>query len=185
MNFGIHVNTLRKQQGLTLQQLAKKSNVSTSMLSQIEREEKNPTLQIACQIAEALNTTLSALLKQQEQQEVMVIKKGEHPVYIDQKTGFQRHLLSPSFPSKGIEFVFNIIPPKSESGNFPAHQPGVEEYIYVVKGCIEVILGDREFSEVLEEGDSFYFKANTAHQFINHSKTECHYYLVINSTQIK
>jgi transcriptional regulator with XRE-family HTH domain len=45
------------------------------MISQIEREEKNPTIQVACQIAEALNTTLSALLEQQEKKEVIIIRK--------------------------------------------------------------------------------------------------------------
>lgn len=128
MEFGKQVKLIRKKRNLSLQQLSELSKVSISMLSQIERGEKNPTISVAYQIAEALNTTLSALLDEQEKREIVVIRKESRPVYIDEKYGFQRHLLSPTFPSRGIEFVKNVIPPFSESGVFPAHKLGVKEY---------------------------------------------------------
>lgn len=175
---------LRKSKKITLQELSKLSKVSSSMLSQIEREEKNPTIQVACQIAEALNTTLSALLQQQEKMDTMIIRKKERLIYRDEKSGFQRHLLSPSFPSKGIEFILNVVPPKNESGVFPAHKKGVAEYIYIAKGSLRVELGNGQFVEKLEEGDSLYFSADIEHRFINLLDRECHYYLVIDSTNV-
>lgn len=183
MGFGKQVNFIRKKNNMTLQDLSSLSKVSASMLSQIEREEKNPTIQVACQIAEALNTTLSALLEQREKRDIVVIKKDERPIYIDEKSGFQRHLLSPSFPSKGIEFILNIIPANQESGIFPAHKLGVKEYIFVNSGKLRVELGHDVFQAVLEEGDSFFFEADTEHRFINMTNEECHYFLVIDSTQ--
>lgn len=183
MGFGKQINVMRKKNKMTLQELSAASNVSASMLSQIEREEKNPTIQVACQIAEALNTTLSALLDQQEKREVVVIRKDERPIYVDEKSGFQRHLLSPSVPSRGIEFVLNIIPPNKESGIFPAHKAGVKEYIFVKSGKLRVELGHGAFSEELEAGDSLFFEADTAHRFINMTNDECHYFLVIDSSQ--
>lgn len=185
MEFGKQVNLIRKEKGLSLQELSALSNVSTSMLSQIERGEKNPTISVACQIAEALNTTLSALLNQQEKRETIVIRKENRPVYHDENSGFQRHLLSPSFPSRGIEFVKNVMPPLSESGIFPAHQSGVKEYIYVEKGTLKVELGKGLYNEELYEGDSFFFEADTEHRFINVLNEECHYFLVIDSSQSK
>ncbi|KOY81615.1 XRE family transcriptional regulator [Lysinibacillus sp. FSL H8-0500] len=185
MGFGKQVNTIRKQNNMTLQELSTLSKVSASMLSQIERDEKNPTIQVACQIAEALNTTLSALLDQQEKRDIIIMRADERPTYFDEKFGFQRHLLSPAFPSRGIEFVKNIIPPHSESGIFPAHKPGVKEYIYVEKGQLVVELGIDDFHGELLEGDSLFFEADTEHRFINNSISECHYFLVIDSTQSK
>ncbi|MGE8034902.1 XRE family transcriptional regulator [Lysinibacillus sp. KCTC 33748] len=183
MGFGKQVNIIRKKRNMTLQDLSSVSKVSASMLSQIEREEKNPTIQVACQIAEALNTTLSALLEQQEKRDIIVIRKDERPVYIDEKTGFQRHLLSPSFPSRGIEFILNIIPANKESGVFPAHKSGVKEFVFIKQGALRVELGNGTFIEELHEGDSFFFEADTEHRFINLSAKECHYFLVIDSTQ--
>lgn len=185
MGFGKQVNFLRKKNKMTLQDLSSLSNVSASMLSQIEREEKNPTIQVACQIAEALNTTLSALLDQQEKRDIVVMRKNNRPIYVDKKSGFQRHLLSPSFPSRGIEFVVNIIPPHEESGLFPAHKPGVQEYIFVESGKLRVELGNGIFKEELNEGDSFFFEADTEHRFINIGDSACRYFLVIDSTQVQ
>lgn len=182
MGFGKQVNLIRKKNKMTLQELSTLSKVSASMLSQIEREGKNPTIQVACQIAEALNTTLSALLDQQEKRDIIIMRAEEHPIYIDEKSRFQRHLLSPSFPSRGIEFVKNIIPPHSESGIFPAHKPGVKEYIYVAKGQLVVELGIDNFRDTLLEGDSLFFEADTEHRFINNTTSECMYFLVIDST---
>ncbi|WP_370643375.1 hypothetical protein [Geobacillus sp. YHL] len=56
--------------------------------------------------------TLSQLLGEDARKEVIVIKKEERYIYKDEHSGFERHLLSPSFPSRGIEFILNIIPYK-------------------------------------------------------------------------
>ncbi|WP_380023410.1 helix-turn-helix domain-containing protein [Effusibacillus consociatus] len=181
MGFGNNVKQARKGKGLTLQELSELSGVSRSMLSQIEREEKNPTIQIACQIAEALHLTLSQLLGEQDRQEVILIKKEQRLVYKDEKSGFERHLLSPSFPSKGVEFILNIVPPGKESGVFPPHTSGVKEYMTVAQGKLRVVLGEGNVVHELQAGDSLYFEANLQHQFINIGDQECHYYLVIDS----
>ncbi|MFC4765855.1 helix-turn-helix domain-containing protein [Effusibacillus consociatus] len=181
VGFGNNVKQARKGKGLTLQELSELSGVSRSMLSQIEREEKNPTIQIACQIAEALHLTLSQLLGEQDRQEVILIKKEQRLVYKDEKSGFERHLLSPSFPSKGVEFILNIVPPGKESGVFPPHTSGVKEYMTVAQGKLRVVLGEGNVVHELQAGDSLYFEANLQHQFINIGDQECHYYLVIDS----
>lgn len=184
MGFGTQVKLVRKSRNLTIQELSKMSKVSTSMLSQIEREEKNPTINVACQIAEALDTTLSALLEQQEKSNVVVIREDERLVYRDGKSGFQRHLLSPSFPARGIEFILNIVPPQNESGLFPPHKKGVKEFIYIAQGSLRVELGNGTFIDELHKGDSLYFEADTEHRFINLEDTECHYFLVIDSSTV-
>ncbi|AWO76593.1 hypothetical protein C1N76_19065 (plasmid) [Geobacillus thermoleovorans] len=75
MSFGENVKKARKSKSLSLQELSDRCGVSRSMLSQIERGEKNPTIQVACQIAEGLDMTLSQLLGEDARKEVIVIKK--------------------------------------------------------------------------------------------------------------
>ncbi|BCJ87213.1 helix-turn-helix domain-containing protein [Effusibacillus dendaii] len=179
MSFGTHVRKARIEKGLTLQDLSARSRVSRSMLSQIERGEKNPTLQVACQIAEGLDTTLSRLLGEPETDQVVVIRKEQRQVYRDASSGFERHLLSPAFPARGIEFILNIIPPGGDSGTFPPHKSGVKEYITVAKGSLQAILNNQTY--LLQKGDSIFFEANVEHRFINIGEAECHYYLVIDS----
>jgi len=98
----------------------------------------------------------------------------------DPQTGFERQLLSPTFGKKGIEFVRNVVPDGSGSGEFPPHRRGVEEYIVVERGRLRAILGGEEY--LLDEGDAVYFEADVPHRFENAGEGECSYYLVIDST---
>ena len=179
MIFVQNLKKIRQEKKLSLQELSDLSGVSKSMLSQIEREEKNPTLQIASQIAEGLGNTLSAMLGEIQKEPVIVIKANERLVYRDEFSGFERHLLSPSFTTKGIEFILNIIPCEGESAYFPPHKNGVKEYVYVAQGRLQVELGNTVYE--LEQNESIYFEANFRHKFKNIGDTVCRYYLVIDS----
>jgi transcriptional regulator with XRE-family HTH domain len=180
LQLGKNLRQARLDKGYSLQDLAELSNVSRSMLSKIERNEKNPTINVLCQIAEALDLTVSQLLGQEMPNEVVVIRKKERISFRDKTSGMERHILSPSFPSKGVEFILNIIPKGCSSGVFPAHKASVREYIYIDKGSLRVQLGDVK-SFTLEEGDSIYFEADVKHQFDNIGDEDCRYFLVIDS----
>ncbi len=152
------------------------------MLSKIERDERNPTVAVACRIAEALNVALSQLLGLAERCEVIVIPKRERKVFRDPRTGFERHLLSPAFPTKGVEFLTNLIPPGQSSGVFPPHRKAVEEYLVVAQGALKAVLDGEE--HLLREGDALYFDAAVEHEFVNAGRGRCVYYLVINSSRL-
>ncbi|KOR78287.1 XRE family transcriptional regulator [Bacillus sp. FJAT-21352] len=182
MEFSTNVKNVRKSKSYTLEELAKKSGVSKSMLSQIERGDKNPTIHVASQIAEALDVTISSLLGEDPKRSVSIIRSSNRLIYKDENTKFERHLLSP--PANDIEFILNKIPPLEETGIFPPHKRGVEEYIYVLNGKLKVELGEESEIYTLEEGDSIYFEADIDHRFQNLSEEEeCNYFLIINSTK--
>jgi transcriptional regulator with XRE-family HTH domain len=176
---GERVRVLRRERGLTLDVLAGRSGVSRAMISKLERGEKNPTLVVAARVAEGLGVSLSQLVGVEERREVVVVPKERRMVMRDPETGFERQLLSPSFGGCGIEFIRNVVPEGSTSGEFPPHRKGVEEYIVVEKGRLRALLGDEE--HLLEDGDAIYFEADVPHRFDNVGEGECSYYLVIDS----
>lgn len=149
------------------------------MISKLERGEKSPTLVVAAKLAEGLGVSLSQLVGVEEKKRVAVVKKDHRMVMRDPETGFERHLISPSFGGRGVEFIKNIVPEGGESGEFPAHREGVEEYVSVEKGELRAKVGGEEI--LLEEGDSMFFEADVPHRFENIGEGECHYYLVIDS----
>ncbi len=51
-SFGEHLRTLRENSGLTLKSVAEEINIDTSLLAKIERNERQPTLQIIKQVAD-------------------------------------------------------------------------------------------------------------------------------------
>ena len=172
---GARVRDLRRERGWTLEHLAERSGVSRAMISKLERGEKNPTLVVAAKVAEGLGVSLSRLVGIEERRRVVVVPREGRMVMRDPETGFERQLLSPRFG--GLEFIRNVVPEGSTSGEFPPHRRGVEEYVVVEKGRLGVVLGGEE--HVLEEGDAAYFEADVAHRFDNAGEGECRYYLVI------
>jgi transcriptional regulator with XRE-family HTH domain len=176
---GERIRGLRRERGLTLDLLAQRSGVSRAMISKLERGEKNPTLVVAAKVAEGLGVSLSQLVGVEERREVVVVPRERRTIMRDPETGFERQLLSPSFGGRGIEFIRNVVPEGSSSGEFPPHRRGVEEYIVVENGRLKAVLGGEDY--LLEEGDTLYFEADVPHRFDNAGEGECSYYLVIDS----
>ena len=176
---GVRVRDLRKERGLTLEELARVSGVSRAMISKLERGEKNPTLVIAARLAEGLGVSLSRLAGVEERREVVVVPKERRMVLRDPETGFERQSLSPTFAGRGVEFLRNVVPEGSTSGDFPPHRKGVEEHIVVESGQLEATLDGKKYR--LREGDALYFAADVPHRFDNVGRGECAYYLVISS----
>ena len=176
---GERVRALRRERGWTLEMLAERSGVSRAMISKLERGEKNPTLVVAAKVAEGLGMNLSRLVGVEEKRKVVVVPRGRRMTMRDPETGFERQLLSPSLGGRGVEFMRNVVPENSTSGELPPHRRGVEEYVVVERGRLRAVLGGEEY--VLEEGDAAYFEADVAHRFDNAGVGECSYYLVIDS----
>jgi transcriptional regulator with XRE-family HTH domain len=176
---GERVRALRRERGWTLEMLAERSGVSRAMISKLERGEKNPTLVVAAKVAEGLGMNLSRLVGVEEKRKVVVVPRGRRMTMRDPETGFERQLLSPSLGGRGVEFMRNVVPEGSTSGELPPHRRGVEEYVVVERGRLRAVLGGEEY--VLEEGDAAYFEADVAHRFDNAGVGECSYYLVIDS----
>ena len=149
------------------------------MISKVERGEKNPTLVVAAKVAEGLGVSLSQLVGVEERREVILVPRDRRMVMRDPETGFERQLLSPAFGGRGVEFIRNVVPEGSTSGEFPPHRRGVEEYLVVEKGSLRAVLAGEE--HLLGEGDALYFEADVAHRFDNAGVGECSYYLVIAS----
>ncbi|CAI0821602.1 helix-turn-helix transcriptional regulator [Serratia plymuthica] len=61
--FSLSINRLRLERGLTIEQLADLASVHRTTIGLIERSERSPTLQVAKQIADALEMKLSTIIQ--------------------------------------------------------------------------------------------------------------------------
>ena len=98
---GPRVKALREAMDLSLRDLAERSGVSAPMLSQVERGETSPTLQVAARIASGLELRLSQLLRLDEGGSVCIVRAGE-----GRRGGADGHryeLLSPPLPGLRTE----------------------------------------------------------------------------------
>jgi len=65
-NFAAVLRKHRKEKGLTQEALAEKADVASKMVSLIEREIRNPSVNVADSIARAMNVPLSELIREAE-----------------------------------------------------------------------------------------------------------------------
>ena len=63
VQLGMRIRYLRKQQGLSQEDLALESGVNKNYLSDLERGERNPTIVVVEKIATALGVSLSTIFK--------------------------------------------------------------------------------------------------------------------------
>src|SRR5512139_1776156 len=78
-HLGGRMKQLRGERGWSLEALGNASGVSRSMLSQIEREEANPTLAVTLRIARAFGLELGELLQTgAASSKVTVIRADDH-----------------------------------------------------------------------------------------------------------
>src|SRR3954464_2459303 len=74
---GPRVKALPEAMDLSLRDLSERSGVSAPMLSQVERGETSPTLQVAARIASGLELRLSQLLRLDEEGTLSIVRAGE------------------------------------------------------------------------------------------------------------
>lgn len=169
---------MRHDADMPLHQLAERSGVSRAMLSKVERGEKSPTISIISRIAQGLGVGLSELLKSDtDQPKVTIIRPEKRQTFRDPKSGFERHLLSPSHIDNTIEFILHRIPPGARSGLLPAYSAPAEKYIVVHEGQLTIKIDGNEF--VMEAGDSIHFELRNPYEFFNNGTVLCSYYMVV------
>lgn len=173
----------RRELHLSLEALATRSGVSRSMISKIERAEAVPSTVVLSRLAEALGVTFSRLMSPATELEVLLIPARRHPILRDEESGYLRRCLSPVLPGRGIDLVLNTLPPGASTGEFTAHRPGVSEYIYILRGRLRAVIGDR--TVIAETGDSLYFEADAGHAFTNLGTEPCEYILVIDPSRAR
>ena len=111
---GPRVRALREAMDLSLRDLAERSGVSAPMLSQVERGETSPTLQVAARIASGLELRLSQLLRLDEGGTVSVVRAGE-----GRRGGADGHryeILSPPLPGLRSELSRHRLAPGAATG---------------------------------------------------------------------
>ena len=123
--------------------LAAKSGVSASMISDIERSAKSPTIATLAALAEALGVPLSALVENTAPpaNRIQVVRAAERAASIEPTSGARRTSFGPALAGSNVEFMSYIVPPHAVAGPFAAHANGTIEHIHLAAGRIRFELG--------------------------------------------
>jgi transcriptional regulator with XRE-family HTH domain len=175
LSLGERIRRRRKEKGLVLAELASDCNISSSFLSQIERDQASPSISTLHNIADAFGVPLAHFFSEQEDPEqhsreltekndigVRVVRANQRKILIYPGSGIKNELLSPDL-NRAIQMMWVVIPPGAETGPEPLVHDG-EECGLILQGQVKIWVGDDEY--VLKQGDSIYQSSNIPH----HSK---------------
>ncbi len=177
-DIGRNIRNRRQMLNMTLAQLAEKSNLSTTMISEVERGLKMPSVKKAYQMALALNCTLSDLITGSVEAPIHIVRAEQKNKLLDQDSGIERGILSNALLSQGLELLWFTIPAQQSTAELPQNKDGVTEHITVINGTLSCKLNDKEY--ILEKGDSITYEAMKT-EYSNPSNTDCEFILLIKS----
>lgn len=170
INIGKKIKELRKEQGMSIAELARKAELSSGLISQIERNIVTPSIVSLWKIAQSLQVSVGYFFDEDIKDITNpIVKKDERKKILVSNNNAIYELLSPDLNRK-IEFLYITIKPGDYSSkDFVTHEG--EECGIVIKGRLMVKMKNREY--ILEEGDSIYFDSTIPHKYINIGEEVC------------
>jgi transcriptional regulator with XRE-family HTH domain len=176
-DLGSRLKHLRAARSWSLEALANASGVSRSMLSQIEREQANPTLAVTLRIARAFGLSLGELLEAPGAgSAITVIRADDHAFHYRSDKDCRIRTLSPLNLEKDVEFYEIRLQPGGALRSSP-HFEGTREFLTVQEGRVRV--ESAADVEELSPGSSASYRADVAHAIVNSGKGEAVVFLIV------
>ena len=162
---GQKLRVLRQARNLSLKSLAQEAGVSIALLSQVERDQQDPSLDTLRKLARALNVPLFSLFQESPETGVAVITHERRLSVSTSSEGVAYTRISPGFGR--LEVLEGVLEPGAASSP-ELWEHASEECAVVLSGELTVEFEDQ--SHVLHRGDSIYFDSHRAHRYVNRSK---------------
>ena len=162
---GREVRTFRKQQNMTVAELAATTKLSIGMLSKIENGNTSPSLSTLQLLSDALSVPLTAFFSKYEERRKAVHTKSGEGMKIDgegTRAGHHYNLLGHiGGNSSGVNVEPYLITLDDESDSFRTFQHAGIETIYMLEGEVDYLHGDEVYP--LKPGDTLFFDADAPH----------------------
>ena len=155
VEIGRKIKQLRIQKGLTLEELASRSELTKGFLSQLERELTSPSIATLNDIVEALGSSLAEFFKEEEQEQLVFHKKD---FFVDEREIYTINWIVPNTQKNAMEPILIELPQGGDSFVMDPHSG--EEFGYVLEGAI-----------ILHKGETFYLSGKSRHYLKNEKKT--------------
>lgn len=162
---GRRVRLARFRRDMTLKEVARKSGMSATHISEIERGKTSPTIGALQRIANALEERSAHFVEEHDVPDVVLTKKGERSeCYASDDDGRVIRVEKLTGTSPWSTMV--VLRKLSEPGEVFERTPRVGEIVVIcVKGMVRITIGDE--SHVLRDGDTIQFPADIGYRAEN------------------
>lgn len=165
MEIGGKIRELRIRNGLTLSELASRSELTKGFLSQLERNLTSPSIATLEDILEALGTNLSEFFQNTEEEQIVF---REQDYFEDIQDAYTIEWIVPNAQKNSMEPILLTLHPGQTSEELNGGDG--EEFGYVLKGTIHLVIDTRKY--VLKAKETFYLPKRKTHYLYNPGKTD-------------
>lgn len=174
---GKTIQRLRKAYNLSLGELSEQSGVAKSIISQIERNETNPTLSTVIRLSRALDTTVDEVLRGDSSSVFIEHQTKSGIPMLESQDGLCRlAIVGPLSLVDSFQWYDFHAKPKGVLESEP-HPQGTVEHLYIVTGEIEVTAGAE--IKVGKTGEAIRFRADIPHKITNLGAGEAHVVMML------
>ena len=173
---GKTVQRLRKAYNLSLSDLAEQSGVAKSIISQIERNETNPTLATIWRLSQALDVSIERFLASSEDHPfIEKLSRGDTPLLVSEDGKVRLAIIG---WIKTVEWLqwYDLVAEPGGVLESDGHQRGSIECLSVVSGTFEVEAGD--VVERAGPGETLRYRCDRRHIVRNAGAEPAHATLV-------
>ena len=173
---GQEIQRLRLEHNFTLDQLAAKSGVSKSILSQIERDRSNPTLATIWRITRALESPLENVLSANDGTfSFEKLSRNATPEVTSEDNGFRLRILGTLKTVSSVQwYEFNAEPGAELASE--SHGKGSLESITLCTGNLTVTVGDD--IKTVCAGETLRYHTDLPHKLKNEGNKDSHGFMV-------
>lgn len=167
LDIGKRIKSLRVKNGLTLEELASRTELTKGFLSQLERNLTSPSITTLEDIVEVLGISLELFFKEEKE---LKITFDNNDYFVDERDNATVTWIVPNAQKNDMEPILLTLEHEGESHEVKPHEG--EEFGYVLKG--RVILKDltNKIEYGLKKGETFYMKGDFRHLIVNESGNE-------------
>jgi transcriptional regulator with XRE-family HTH domain len=162
---GPRLRAARRARGMTIAELASATGLSNGFISLLERDETNASVATLLRICELLGLRIGSLF---ERPRTNVVRKHEREVVNFGGYGIDDVVLTPRW-ERSLQVIESTIQPGGRSGDEPHAFEADAELIYVLKGTLDVTMG--EDVHRLRSGDALLITPRDMHSWANPSRT--------------
>jgi len=170
---GKAIMNARKSKNLTIKDVAAMSGLSPSLISQIENDKGNPSLNTLKALANAIGVEVAAFFNGESKDSNNPVVRSSERMLHSKSRGFTCYQLTPGSIDRFCVY-YNILEPNGSTVNFPEHHPANAsgyEFGYILTGKLRVDIEDQVY--ILNPGDSICFEATKQHSSTNIGTVDC------------
>ena len=168
---GKRIRRLRLDKKINLDMMANETGLSKEFIKKIEAGDQRPSVGTLLQISRTLHIDSSFLLKEQDE-----ALQERSRAYTKRTDNYAYTPLTSTTENKHLK-AFKIVVEAQKSHDGVGFQHDGEEFTYVLKGRVEVQVGDHV--NQLKKGDSLHFNSGIKHDLRNVGKTDAELIVVV------